>query len=118
MSLNKKEQTELETLKLDLAMERAMRRSQPVAKDLPPPDSSGELSKGWDYSAYGNGEVRQHCSSSVFNGSGWEKTPYQNSRRLFSTELLALQALRHELAEGYAKNLARIDALIDQAAKQ
>lgn len=118
MSLNKKEQAELEALKLDLAMERAMHRSQLVVRDLPPPDIWEALSKGWNYAPFHDvGRVEKYCSSRSSHGIGWETTRSQNPRHLFSTELLALQALRHELAEGYAKNLARIDALIEQAKK-
>lgn len=129
MPLTKKEREEREKLEASLAAARdrikeaqALRWSQPgplarVRRDLPAPTNSimgDHRTFGWDFNAYDR-SVYKAWSDSVRHGTGHE--PYQphesasqGGRALFSTERLALCALRHALECEYAKHLAGIDS--------
>ena len=113
--MNKKEQAEMQALREQLHLSNALRFTEtPAGPDVPPPDFAG-LSKGFLYHAHGEGRVAPACSSAVSHNFGSnEKTSTQNPRHLYSTKLLALRALRHEMELDCAKRLARIDALIAQ----
>lgn len=104
----------------DLAMERAMRRSPFIERDLKPSDGHlPELTKGWDYNSNGDSfSVYKACSSSIYHGFGWEKTSAQRPLTMFSTEMLAMKALRYSMAEKYASNLAEVDAKIAAASEE
>lgn len=114
--MTKAEKAERDALIRDLEMERAMRRSKQVERDLPPPKNG--VTHGWDFNSYSNGEAYKATSSSVYHRNrewvesdirgGWS----QGTRTLFSTELLATKAMRHEIAERYAESLRKIDARI------
>ena len=117
MAMNKKEQAEMADLKHQLALARAFRFTEPVEKDVPPPapeSKFGELSIGWTY-ILGRKEVFVACSSITGHSIGrTDETRSQRPMQLYSTKLLALKGLRHEMEQVYAKELARIDALIAQ----
>lgn len=123
MSMTKSEKAEREALIRDLEMERAMRRSGMVARDLTPPKGFSGVTHGWDFNSYSAGEVFKATSSSVYHrnrewvesdiSGGWS----QGTRTLFSTELLATKAMRYEIAERYADSLRKIDARISELEK-
>src|SRR4051812_12062019 len=110
LALNKKEQAELAALKQEVRIARALRWTDPVQRDLPPPTRGGTVSQGWDYSD-GRWTVQQAWSSSVYHGYGeyvskGHCAASQNPRALFSTEELALQALRNAAEREFAEQLA------------
>lgn len=115
MAMTKKEQAEMEQLRKDLRLARALRFTEPVKPDVPPPSNSGELTKGWiPLGTYESMRAAPACSSSV--GHGWdtqEKTHSHGSRSLYSTKLLALKAGRNEIERQCAMALARIDEDIE-----
>jgi hypothetical protein len=108
----------IEQLAREVMLERAMRRTAVVKPDLPPPRPGWTgmiLTKGWMFNSYAD-EVGKACSSSVHHSlHGWDKTTSQRPLHLYSTELLALQALRHEAGEQSARRLAAIDKRIAEA---
>jgi hypothetical protein len=90
---------------------KALRFTDMVAPDVPPPKSGG-LSTGFLPGGYMGADIA--CSSSVSHAHGRnDKTTTQNSRHLFSTKKLALQAQRNKLEREYAEKLARIDEQIE-----
>jgi hypothetical protein len=113
--MNKKEQAQVEAMKTKLMRLAAFRMTSPVERDLDPPAAfSGEIVNGWDYNVYW-GVVLKACSSSIHHSLGnWDKTTSQNSRRLFSTKMLALKALRYETEQQCMTKLAAIDRAIEQ----
>ena len=109
MAMNKAEKERMGLLELELKLLSSFKLSAPVLKDLMPPASySDGLSKGWDFNSY-NGEVFKACSSSIGNGTGWDKTTSQNSKALFSTRKLALMALRYATERELLIKLSKID---------
>lgn len=117
MAMNKKEQAELAALKKQIALAMALRWTDPVKPDVPPPSGSVRYSYGWlTGGAYEHST--QAWSSSVTHGrSAPEKAGRngsQNCRHLYSTRLLALRARRHEMECDFAKQLADVDAEISK----
>lgn len=82
-----------------------------VERDLNPPDGYGELTRGWDFNSHTQ-QVYKACSSAVSHGHGWEKTNSQRPVRLFSTEILAMKALRNAVYAEMVRRLADIDMKI------
>lgn len=112
MALNKKEQAEFAEMKKALAEAKALRFSEIVQKDVPPPNGHDALTTGWDFNLYSK-RVIPCCSSQIGHGYGrTDKTDSQNSRALFSTKTLALKALRNAYEAKAAEDLAMIDAMI------
>lgn len=131
MAMTKKEtkewQDKLDALREQLAEAQqwnAFRRTEPVKRDVKPPDSCSLFgyTYGWDYNAY-NRTVSYCWSSSINHGTIKEgeeihdknKIHYSASQGrlwLYSTKTKALQALRHELELETAKRLAKIDQQI------
>lgn len=118
MAMNKKEQAEMERLKTDLLIAKAMRFTDKVEPDLMPPKSLSEgLVKGFLYNSY-SPRVERSCTSSVHHSFGSdEETSTQNPKRLYSTELLAWKACRNEMEEAFARKLAGVDLIIDRLSK-
>lgn len=124
MAMNKKEQAEMDALRKELAIAKALRFTDKVKPDVPPPTGGGfsngsmDLTRGWDahacLSSYNSYRVEKACSSSVHHGTGWEKTSSQWPRHLYSTRLLALRACRNQLEELVARSLAEIDLDIER----
>lgn len=120
MAMNKREQAEMEALKQELAEAKALRFTEDVQPDVLPPYSGfgglDELRRGWrgQYVAIrvDAGPVIKACTSSISNGTGWERASSQHPRELYSTRVLALRALRRDLENACAKELARLDAEI------
>lgn len=116
MAMNKKEQAAFEELKTELRLARAMRFTEPVEPDIPIPNGS-ILTKGFMFNAYhgiGGDRVVRACSSAV--GHGFDRDDRADTkmpRRLYSSRLLALKAMRHSVEEDVAQRLANIDAQIE-----
>jgi hypothetical protein len=120
MALTLKEKAEFARLKDEVRIARALRFTDPVARDLHY-RRGGEVIQGWDYNAYGDGKVYEAWSSAVHHGYGkyiekGRSSGSQNPLNLYSTELLALRALRCELERKAAEQLAAVDARIEQLA--
>lgn len=110
MAMNKKEQAEFDAAKKAVIVARALNWTQPVAPDVPPPPTSSTLTTGYLFGSYG---VELSCSSSINHARGkTDRTNSQGPRRLYSTKLLALRALRHEVEKECAEKLAKIDMQI------
>lgn len=117
MAMNKKEQAELAELKNSLRLAKALRWTEPVGKDVPPPHTFGEEASGFVFNAYsssvsaawsssGSHGIGSHTRESKYGGS-------QNSISMFSTRLLALRGLRNAVELEAAQKLARIDEQIE-----
>lgn len=115
MPLTKREHEAFARLEYELAIARALRFTEPVEPDVMPPEGRyGDkgLSKGWTFNAYSQ-TVDVGCSSSVSHAIGrTDKTTSQRAIRLYSSKLLALKALRHEVELKCASQLAAIDRQI------
>lgn len=112
--MTKKEQTEFDQLKHELALAKALRWTVgEVKRDVPPPTGFMELSKGWDFNAYSR-KVYKACSSSINHGDGWVATNTQKPLWLFSTPALAYAALRRAVEREAAINLLAIDDAAQQ----
>lgn len=120
MAMKKKEQAALAALQKAYAMALALRWTQEVKPDLLPPKSViGEYTTGYLFNTY-RLEVDEAWSGCTNHGRGTVpgRNGSQNSRTLFSTKLLALRAMRHEVEKNAAENLAKIDALIAAEEKE
>jgi hypothetical protein len=113
MAMTKKEQAEVAELKRKLSLVAALRWTDPVEPDVPYPTGYGDkLSTGF-CPCYDRVEVA--CSSAGFHAVGrTDKTTSQQPRSLYSTRILALKALRHEVELRCANELARVDRMIEQ----
>lgn len=118
--MNKKETAAFEQLQQELRLAKALRFTEPVSADVPPPSSNergSRLTVGYDYAGAAGtagGRVEVACSSSNCHALGrTDKTTSQGSRALYSTKLLALRALRNEIEQGCAARLAAIDKQIE-----
>ena len=93
----------------------ALRWTAPVRRDVDVPKDG--YSKGWDYNAYTR-EVFIGWSGTVSHGTGPApeagkyKSTSQQPRRYYSTQALALSAMRHEIEQKAAADLLRIDRQI------
>jgi hypothetical protein len=87
-----------------------------IADVPPPPIGKGTetLSTGWHYNIY-NQEVDRGCSSCIYHSTYSDtKTTSQGTIWLYSSKLLALQAMRAQIEREFAKKLADLDLLIEQ----
>lgn len=124
--MTKKERAEFDAL-LDKANTlAALRWTAPVAPDVPPPRTgSGSLgfTEGWTFNAHSM-IVERAWSEAVSHGKGPYpgRSPYrsacQSGQSLYSTELMALAALRHALELSAASALKRVDARMAEARKR
>ena len=115
--MTKKEKAEMQTA-LDRAETlAALRWTAPVQRDVGV--SENGYSEGWDYNSY-NQIVFRGWSGRVSHGKGPAPTPetmrrvsgIQGARRLYSTEALALAAMRHDIELKAAADLLKIDRQI------
>ena len=115
MAMNKKEIEHLRELMREVRLAKAFRFTEEVKPDVPPPQMFSELAKGWLFCTYlSDPRVMRACSNSVNHSSGSdEKTSSQGSRALYSTKLLALKGLRHEVELKCAEILEKIDSQIE-----
>lgn len=121
--MNKKEQAEMDGLRNQLRIAKALRFTEAVGPDVPIPSRAAphaELSKGWLYHQW-HGEFRVEiaCSSVVNHAVGRnDRTTTQQPRELYSSKLRALRDCRAAMEMDFAKALARVDAEIEaEAAK-
>ena len=112
MAMTKKEKAEFDAAILEARTLAALRWTERVEPDVPPPDSHSNLKSGFLYDAHSQ-EVKPACTSSVGHSFGRaDKTTTQNPRHLYSTMLRALQAMRNEVEMRAARELLRIDKMI------
>lgn len=118
MAMTKKEKAEMQAA-LDRAETlAALRWTAPVVRDVGVPENG--YSEGWDYNSYKK-EVFRGWSSSISHGTGPApevgryRSASQDPRRLYSTEVLALAAMRHEIEQMAAADLIKIDRQIAAA---
>jgi hypothetical protein len=116
MTMTKKEREELESLRRQLLVAKAFRFTERVLPDVLIPTGFGVLSKGFLYSAHLMAlRFVPACSSSVGHNFGSsDETNSRNGRALYSTELLALRALRNDAEQQCANWLADIDKAIER----
>jgi hypothetical protein len=117
MAMTKKEQAAMQAAIDKAETLAALRWTEPVAKDVPPPEKG--YTEGWEFNIYTKA-VDPYWSSCIYHGQGpapKDGNCYdggrQNPRKLYSTKLLALMALRHEVEKEAATSLMRIDRLIE-----
>lgn len=110
--MTKKERAEMDEKMEKAYILAALRWSDDVRPNLPPPKHFEELTTGW-LPAHWCGAVVA-CSSRIHHGIGRiDRITSQGARALYSTKLLALRARRYEIALESAKKLAEIDKLIE-----
>lgn len=119
--MTKKETAEMDSLRDQLLIARALRFTEEVNPDVMPPDYNSRhdaLSTGFSFIAYagfGGDSTAVGCSSSSYHARGrTDKTTSQGATMLYSTRLLALRGLRHEVEKEVAKRLAAIDKQIER----
>ena len=115
MAMNKKEREELEAAKTVAAL----RWTAPVHTDVPPPEpSTGGETNGWDFNSHSM-RVRRSWSTCISHGEGESNdrrygSAAQGGVHLFSTRLLALRAMRHQIERTVAATLRSVDRMIEE----
>ena len=118
MAMTKKEKAEIQSAFDRAETLAALRWTAPVQRDVDVPRNG--YSEGWDYNSY-NKTVFRGWSSSSSHGTGPApevgryRSASQDPRRLYSTEALALAAMRHEIEQKTAADLLMIDRQIAAA---
>lgn len=118
MAMTKKEKAEMQAAIDRAETLAALRWTAPVVRDVGVPNNG--YSEGWDYNSYKK-EVFRGWSSSGSHGTGPApevgryRYASQDARRLYSTEALALAAMRHEIEQKAAADLMKIDRQIAAA---
>lgn len=124
MAMTKKEQAEIAELRRAVLVAKAFRFTEKPRRDVAPPSGLSKYTSGYDYNANAV-RVWEAWSGSAVNGQGpapdQSKARFtsatQNSRSLYSTRLLALQALRSDYETEVANKLADIDEKIEAEIK-
>lgn len=120
MAMTKKEKEYVEQLEHEVRLKAALRWTDKVLPDLPHPKYGDKDTSGWTFNSY-NGEVRQSWSSTVAHGSGASRSvgfgASQNSIAMYSTKILALKAMRFEMENKFARDLAKVDLEIKKESK-
>ena len=117
MAMTKKEQAAMQAAIDRADTLAALRWTAPVQRDVDVPKDG--YSEGWDYNAHSR-EARPGWSCRVSHGSGLAPgkdvlrriNRSQGPRRLYSTQVLALAAMRHEIEQKVAADLLKIDRQI------
>jgi len=112
MAMNKKEIELVEDMKTKLAL----RFTEEILPDIDKPSSEKmyEIINGWSFNSYSL-RIEKSCSSSHFHSiSNWDKTTSQQGIKQYSSRLLALKAMRHEVELKCAKELRKIDLMIEK----
>lgn len=111
--MTKKEKAELEALKLAASFY----RTEAVEPDVEPPELLSDGLKTGFLCVGAKSEwarIKMACTSSIGHSSGNnDKTTSQGSRRLFSTRLRALKALRNEVENECMKRLRAVDRMVE-----
>ena len=114
MAMTKAERAKMDDLERRLREAMAFRFTDPVEPDVEIPEEHGELRKGWLFNECA-ATVACVCTSPIAHGYGGDDdTHLHGARRLYSTRLRALRALRNALERKYAKLLADIDRHIEK----
>lgn len=119
MSMTKAERERFALLEKDLAEALAFRRTEEVAPDVYPPNTSSKdrMTYGFQPHQYNLDASAEPCASTsvshyrYYNGKITGGS--QRGVRLYSTRLLALQAARYKMECAVAKALAKLDAAIE-----
>lgn len=112
MAMNKAEQAALADAHRMLRLHASMHmKGEKIARDLPIPAPFAPMIYGWDFNLH-SGRVFKACSNVQAHGYSWDKTDTRDGRALFSTQQLALRALRAELELQFADRLAALDVAI------
>lgn len=125
MAMTKKELAEVEALRLERDMYRAMRISERVDPDIAPPSNLGYSKKdfvcGWLPNTYQCGVIKAAVGA-AYHRTGdraWDKSNdgvwSQNRLHIYSRKSDALKASRHIHSRKYAEALALIDRAIAEA---
>lgn len=118
MAMTKKEQAAMQAAIDRAETLAALRWTNPVQRDVGVPKDG--YSEGWDYNAWTK-TVFIGWSSSFLHGpgrapkAGKHRNASQQPRRYYSTEALALAAMRHEIELKAAADLLKIDRMIAAA---
>lgn len=110
--MNKREQAEHEALKTRLALRFT---DGEFAPDIPPPPAFGDVTRGYTLSLHYR-EAVPACSSHSTHGLGKEtESIRRGGLALYSSEVLALRALRQQLEAQFAGQLREVDKKIEAA---
>jgi hypothetical protein len=115
MAMNKKEQAAMKAAIDRAEMLAALRWTKPVLPDVNIPETG--YTEGWNYNRY-TMRADKAWSSTVSHGTGplyvegRKKIGSQEPQPLYSTEALALAAMRHEIEKKAAALLLTIDRQI------
>ena len=118
--MNKAEKAELEGLRQDLRMVKALKFTDVVYPDIPIPTLCDDVAKGFTFTSYVSmhPQVKIACSSSRSHSTCRDNNPNtQGGIELYSSRLLALKALRNSFERQFAGELARIDQEIQDELK-
>ena len=121
MALNKKEKAHLESIESALKYQKQLTETvgsliQPkIDPDVLPPSVDGgfgKLSFGWLYNSFSK-IARKSCSSSISHCfGGTERTTTQGALAMYSSEALAMKAMRAEVAARMLDEIVKIDERI------
>ena len=116
--MTKKEQAELDGLRRQLVLLNAFHFTPKVEPDIAVPTKFSHCVLGWSFNSYSS-RVCPTWSKYSSNGDGHEHTRHgaQGGTRQYSSEVLALKALRHALEQKFASELAAVDAQIAKASE-
>jgi hypothetical protein len=115
MAMTKKEQAAMQAAIDRAETLAALRWTNPVRRDVDVPQDG--YSQGWVYNAWTR-EAFMGWSGTVSHGTGpapeagKHKSASQGPQRMYSTEALALAAMRHEIEQKAAADLLKIDRRI------
>lgn len=108
MAMTKKEKEYVDGLLLELKRAKAFRQTNEVLFDVAPP-TDWRTVEGWSYNLHTR-TVYKTWSTSVCHGHGDIKSSrQQRSISQYSTRLLALRALRHDVEQRFIAELMKID---------
>ena len=121
MAMNKKEQAQLQNAIDEAVINRALRWSDyEVQPDIQVPSYGDGYVNGWSYNSHSS-RVYKTWSGSVFHGMGHAfagaRPPNgsQGGIRQFSTQSMALKAMRRDMENKFARRLADVDQMIKAA---
>ena len=116
--MTKKELAELDGLRKQLVLLNAFHFTPEVEPDIAAPTNFSHCVLGWSFNSYWS-RVCPTWSKSASHGDGHEHTRHgaQGGTRQYSSEVLALKALRHALEQKFASELAAVDARIAKASE-
>ncbi|QWY83682.1 hypothetical protein [Rhizobium phage RHph_X2_26] len=127
MAMNKAERAEMDALKTELALERALRwpcYHKPVALSAMEIDAwrerhGVEVMPGWFFNSYAR-RVTHGCTGRHGSDTQNPEGKYMSRERspMYRTKVEALMALRHALTLEHARGLAILDAEIEEADKE